>query len=124
MKRYRHALTVSLLGWYLMLPPVVQRASLPWPDDKAPLSQWSVAESFDAAKDCEAAAEARRVKFQETYQKQNSGNPGEQFWMRFYLTAAMGATCIATDDPRLKEVAVDATPGKPKGTQDAPTHQE
>jgi hypothetical protein len=108
---------VSLLGWYLMLPPVVQRASLPWPDDKAPLSQWSVAESFDAARDCEAAAEARRVKFQQTYQKQNSENPGEQFWTHFYLNLVMGATCIATDDPRLKGVSPGAPSDEPKEPQ-------
>jgi hypothetical protein len=101
---YRSNLIVfSLLGWYLMLPPAAQQSNgLPWPDGKAPISQWTVAESFDQAKVCEAALDKHRKKFQQTYNSISHQFADSEFWSRFYVAASGEATCIATDDPRLK----------------------
>jgi hypothetical protein len=107
-----HLIILSLLGWYLMLPPAAQQQNgLPWPDGKAPISQWTVAESFDKAKACEVELDKRRKGFQQSYKKISHQFADSEFWSRFYVTAAGEATCIATDDPRLK-------PGLENGTSD------
>ena len=99
----RHLIIVSLLGWYLMLPPAAQQPNgLPWPDVKAPISQWTIAESFDQAKACEGELDKHRKKFQHTYGKISHQFAESEFWSRFYVAAAGEATCVATDDPRLK----------------------
>jgi hypothetical protein len=108
----RHLILLSLLGWYLMLPPAAQQQNgLPWPDGKAPISQWTIAESFDKAKACEAELDKRRKGFQQTYNKISHQFAVSEFWTRFYVAAAGAATCVATDDPRLKE-------GTDNGTSD------
>ena len=43
-----------------------------------------------------------RKKFQQTYSKISHQFADSEFWSRFYVAAAGEATCIATDDPRLK----------------------
>jgi hypothetical protein len=99
----RHLIVLSLLGWYLMLPPAAQQPNgLPWPDGKAPISQWTIAESFDQAKACEGQLDKHRKKFQQTYSKISHQFAESEFWSRFYVAAAGEATCVATDDPRLK----------------------
>jgi hypothetical protein len=40
----RHAAALALVGWYLMVPPMYQHHEI---DDKAPLSQWRIIQSFD-----------------------------------------------------------------------------
>ncbi len=66
---------------YLMIPLARRHSGLPWPDNKASVSEWTIAESLEVAEDCENA----------------------DFFGPFYITTAGEATCIATDDPRLKE---------------------
>ena len=106
----RHLIVLSLLGWYLMLPPATQQPNgLPWPDGKAPISQWTIAESFDRAKACEGELDKHRKKFQRTYSKISHQFAESEFWSRFYVAAAAQATCVATDDPRLKAVGDDGT---------------
>ena len=99
-----YLIVLSLLGWYLMLPPAAQQQNgLPWPDGKAPISEWTVAESFDQAKTCETELDKHRKKFQKTVRSKISHQFAEsEFWSRFYVAAAGEATCVATDDPRLK----------------------
>jgi hypothetical protein len=99
----RHLMLLTLLGWYLMLPPAApQQNGLPWPDGKAPVSQWTIAKSFDKAKACEAQLDNDRKRLQRTYRKIKHQYADSEFWSRFYVTAAGEAICIATDDPRLK----------------------
>lgn len=96
-----------------MQPSAGQQNGLPWPDGRASISQWTIAESFDDTKDCEATLAHHRKNFQQAYSKLSQKTPDAEFWGRFYATSAGEATCIATDDPRLKE---DATV-KPTGEQ-------
>ena len=107
MNRCYHAIAFTLIGWYLMLPPAGRQNGLPWPDGKASISQWTIAESFDGARACEVTLAEHRKKFQQTYSKLSHKTPEAEFWGRFYVTAAGEATCIATDDPRLKEDGTD-----------------
>jgi len=108
MNHRRHLMVLTLLGWYLMLPPAtLQSNGLPWPDGKAPISQWTVAESFDHARTCEAELDKHRKKFQRTYNKISHQFTDSEFWSRFYVEASGEATCVATDDPRLRAVGDD-----------------
>jgi len=109
MMQTRHLLTLSLLGWYLMLPPAGQRNGLPWPDNTASIAQWTIAESFDTAKACEDELSRHRKRFQKTYHKADRQNLGAEFWAKFYVTAAGEASCIATDDPRLRPSTDDSS---------------
>src|SRR5215469_6650420 len=47
----RHAATLTLVGWYLIVPPYV------WPysqrDLRVPISQWKIVQRFDTATPCE-----------------------------------------------------------------------
>ena len=104
MKKYRiHAVAVSLLGWYLMLPPASGQNGIPQLMIDAPISHWTVAESFDTSKDCEKELDLRRTNFEKIYKKTNHNNVGEEFWSGLYMAAADSAECVATDDPRLKD---------------------
>ena len=110
MKNWHQVAFLGLMGWYLMLPPASQRNGMPWPDNKAPISQWTIAKSFDRANSCEAELDSHRKGFKQIYRKMSHNNPQSEFWERFYVAAAGEATCIATDDPRLNESAEKTTP--------------
>jgi hypothetical protein len=90
----RHVAVLALAGWYLMVPPIVGTAP---PDETAPLSKWKVERSFDTADDCSYIAGEftddgmRRVKLKQSRQDIILG------------IQYLNATCISTDDPRLKE---------------------
>ena len=45
----RHAVALTLVGWYLMLPPVHDGQ----PDTQAPISAWTVFCKFDSAAACQ-----------------------------------------------------------------------
>jgi len=53
----RHAAALTLVGWYLMLPPMNKGSVDPY----APLSEWEVIGSSESASECEEAAEKFRV---------------------------------------------------------------
>lgn len=90
--KLHHIAAIALVGWYLMMPP--------WGKLNAPLSEWVIYQSFDSAEVC-AVARKSLVDYQGNYKG-----------MAMTLTTQSGgnlqfdgsvATCIATDDPRLKE---------------------
>jgi len=89
--KLRHAATLALgLGWYLMMPPVSQNGDY-YADSKAPLGQWTIQSSHDTARKCEKA----RAKLKDEM-SQPHGRIGS---VSSFLTMA---TCVASDDPRLK----------------------
>src|SRR5271156_84246 len=94
MNRVCHAMGLTVIGWYLMLPPAAQRNGILWPDGKAPISQWTIAESFDNARACETELNKHRKKFEKTYCKAGHAAPAAQFWAQFYVVAAGDASCI------------------------------
>jgi hypothetical protein len=101
---------VLMSGWYLMLPPAGQQNGVPWPDHTAPISHWTIAESFDTAKACETELKHNRAHFAHNLRKTSQADAAPAFWARFYVEAAGGATCIASDDIRLKETAGQPSP--------------
>jgi len=72
------------VGWYLMTPPT----------NGGPISgKWIVGSSYDSAKECEAAL----AKLREDTKYVLRRNPDAP------IVGFMAATCIASDDSRLKE---------------------
>jgi hypothetical protein len=85
----RHAAALSIVGWYLLTPPVsVPEKRLVF---EAPLSQWDIDSSYDSARECNEGL---------LFGARNPGNsaPGYEFMNQ----RAGAAKCIASDDPRLK----------------------
>jgi len=83
-----HAAALALVGWYLMIPPL--RADRTH-DDSASMSRWRISDSFDSAAECRETLLRRWNRAED--QKESRGAKDE------YLKA----TCVSTDDPRLKE---------------------
>jgi hypothetical protein len=85
----RHAAALALVGWYLMWPPIKVGRAIP----TAPFSTWTTVYTFDSAKDCEDVKlrlENPKVPLPSKYAALDD-LPGFAY-----------ATCLASDDPRLK----------------------
>jgi hypothetical protein len=88
----RHAATLVLLGWYLMLPPMGSVESRRNPStgfyvaySTQPLNAWEIAGSYRTAADCGTALEQ-----------------ANQLARQDCCDCSAVAECIAADDPRLK----------------------
>jgi hypothetical protein len=57
-----HTAALALVGWYLMVPPQIPlpggKLGIGAPDTNAPLSEWSILDTFDSATECKNAAES------------------------------------------------------------------
>jgi hypothetical protein len=89
----RHAAALTLVGWYLMAPPISSVKSKRNPSSglydaysTRPLGAWEIDGSYDTARECRAALDKAN-------QQAKQGCPD----------CSALAECIATDDPRLKE---------------------
>jgi hypothetical protein len=120
---YRNLWITAILmaGWYLMLPPPGEQNGVPWPDNTAPISRWTLAKSFDTAKGCETELGQNRKHFAHNYRKASQSDPAPAFWARFYVEASGGAACIASDDVRLKETAGQESPDIQQSTEVRPS---
>jgi hypothetical protein len=81
-KLRRAAAALTLVGWYLMVPPMHEsgfwsRFGMRFGDTNAPLSRWSIVGTFNTVRECEAALSERTARQRE-------------------------ARCVASDDSRLK----------------------
>jgi len=111
-----HAAALALIGWYLLIPPVITTGRSKEPNQfvwSVPLSLWHRVSSFDDADDCEkymydvkrayedpsfrAEVDRRDERIAEEYGTQAYLITGEDRLRRWYF-----AQCIASDDPRLK----------------------
>ena len=99
--KFHHAVALALVGWYLMVPPLVSDPKRPQAviDGTAPLSDWVVQEVFDTAKECRAARDAGREEFKRSnwYADHERLTPLDSA----SLMQKERADCIASDDPRL-----------------------
>jgi|SRR5208337_1710671 len=104
----RHAATLAVVGWYLMMPPFIRvRPDARDPsrdrvvlDSNAPLSKWFWSGSFDSVDACQRSQEKEIAETQ----RRNSLSPSPPAEIdRNVEMAFWEARCIATDDPRLKE---------------------
>jgi hypothetical protein len=93
----RHAAALALVGWYLLLPPLV---NAPYKvDTEAPLASWKVYQTFDTRDECDKSRLAEQAKYKHTASAPvgtiKKGSRAFALQMTF-------AQCISSDDPRLK----------------------
>ena len=80
-----HAVTLALVAWYLLLPPLeVHRLN-----QKAPLSLWDNVGTYETA----AACKEQAAKLKQQHAKLTDPIMKEHFTL---------GQCVASDDPRLK----------------------
>jgi hypothetical protein len=91
----RHIAALSLIGWYLMAPPVYMNPNGGGGfriNDKAHLSQWAVIDSFDTAAACS--------KYIAEMKKRVADDPMVERRVKARMQLDV---CVSTDDSRLKE---------------------
>jgi len=99
----RHAATLALVGWYLMVPP----AGLIFPETSPRVFMpkfdrtWRVKATFNSANDCAVAREKHEADF--ALGVKSIMPKGYETHPTRSSPIDDGALCIATDDPRLKE---------------------
>jgi hypothetical protein len=81
-----HAAALALVGWYLMVPPLSPDRTH---NNQAPISQWTIFDSFDTAAEC---SDSLLRQYDRTERKHN----------QTLADAYSSAASISTDDPRLK----------------------
>ena len=94
--KLRHATALALVGWYLMVPPIVDGVAV----INAPVSKWIVNTPFDSASECDKAQGILVLRAKRDLEKVQ----------RTDLAIAISFTqaqCIATDDPRLKPSQIE-----------------
>jgi hypothetical protein len=100
----RHAAALALVGWYLMMPPIVRPSGREGTaDTNTPLSKWVkvIRGTFDSEDACGVALRRFQFGVQSNYQ---SAAPEALTESEFQsIQQASSAKCIASDDPRLKE---------------------
>jgi hypothetical protein len=83
-----HAAALALAGWYLMVPPNKPNRE---PDAHAPLSQWTMAGSYDSAKECD---ERYHSDLDAALDIKRRGGDAQIF------ERVKAEQCIASDEPR------------------------
>lgn len=78
MMTLRHAAVLALVVWYLLMPPLRHDGTV---SSFAPLTNWKKLGTYETFDECEKALEGLR------------GGPSQK----------EAATCVASDNPRLKE---------------------
>jgi hypothetical protein len=96
MLNLRSSAALVLVGWYLMVPP--------WPaKTSTPLSQWIIVKSFDTAANCESGLHQQQVSARALAKHVEQGTSPLPKELPEFEAHWFWATCIATDDPRLKD---------------------
>lgn len=91
--KLRHAAALTLLGWYLMIPPIQPDGTV---DSDAPLARWRIEGNLNSSASCEAMRDSLRGT---TALARGAQEPP----VEVELAADHQAVCVATDDPRLEE---------------------
>jgi len=95
--KLRHAAALALVGWYLMVPPIVDGVAV----IDAPVSKWIVNTPFDSASACDKAQGILVLRAKRDLEKRV---PKTDLAIAISFTQAQ---CIATDDPRLKPSQIE-----------------
>jgi hypothetical protein len=92
-----HAFVVALVGWYLMIPPLV---NAPYKiDSEAPLSSWKVYQKFNTADQCKESLSSAQEKYWQTAVAPiGTIKKGS----RAFALQITFARCVSSDDPALK----------------------
>ncbi len=102
-----HAAALALVGWYLMVPPDHMKLddSISWVS-RVPLRYWQVVQSFDTASDCEKKIQEIQRDTAHALNTTVRAIPDKREREETFLKDVAilnNLTCVATDDPRLKE---------------------
>jgi hypothetical protein len=100
----RPAAALALVGWYLMIPPIVPLSGREGTADaNAPLSKWVkvIRGTFDSDDACDVALRRFQFAVQSNDQSAAPEALSESEFQR--IQQASSAKCIASDDLRLKE---------------------
>ena len=108
----RHAATLAILAWYLMIPPIGADNKV---DARAPLSQWRRGVSFNSQKECDASLKDAIQNPMTPDEYKDAAKQTRMAKMRPLSMSEMTkrtaqSQCVASDDPRLNAKAKDATP--------------
>jgi hypothetical protein len=87
----RHAATLALVGWYLMIPPAREQPPAQI-FDHAPLSQWQIGQQDASKAECENSIKD----FKRHTENTSSFDP-------ITVERISRGRCMASDDPRLKD---------------------
>lgn len=98
----RHAAVLALVGWYLMVPPIVMEGEKAKVDGRVPLSQWG---RGDRVYGTESACEEMRAKLSAIAESHKNwiGPSGSVAAANDRYVLLTNQRCVASDDPRLKE---------------------
>ncbi len=112
---FRHAATLALMGWYLMVPPITDQGQV---ELDVPMLQWQQADVFDAASACQHEKENELVCDAAIISRGTASDINHscgfaagttpriddviRLAARFRLKRYAHALCVASDDPRLK----------------------
>ena len=93
----RHAAALALVGWYLMVPPLVDE---PYKvNTEAPLPSWKVYQTFDTLDECDKSL----LSVQDKYKRTASAPLGTiKKGSRAFALQMTFAQCVRDDDPNLK----------------------
>jgi hypothetical protein len=103
----RHAFALGLVGWYLMVPPLIPfgaaHPKLPLVRENATINEWSIRTSFDSAKECEIVRKCLQTNASRNLDpnKPLNENFGSRLLRSRWLQDSM-SLCVASDDLRLK----------------------
>jgi hypothetical protein len=95
--KIRHAVAPALIGWYLMVPPLV---NAPYKiDTEAPLANWKVHQTFGTAEECNNSLLAAKNKYEHTA----SAPLGSiEKGTRAFALQMTFAQCVSSNNPNLK----------------------
>jgi hypothetical protein len=88
----RHAAALTLVGWYLMLPPIPGGKL----DETAPLSRWEIQNTYGTQTDCQSSLSLIVTEALAELQ-----TPMADEKKQLIRRSSFG-TCVAEDDPLLK----------------------
>jgi hypothetical protein len=96
--KLRHAVALTLAGWYLMLPPLFSRRPLIF-ETRAPLSRWYFASVFATASQCEEGRAERNRRWIKATIRENHPSSAEILGLKEWQAQEK---CVSADDPRLE----------------------
>ncbi len=96
--KLRHAAALALVGWYLMLPPLLSRRPMIF-ETRAPLSRWYFASVFGTARQCE---EGRREYNRGWLDGATRGDHLPSAEILGLKEWQAQEKCVSADDPRLE----------------------
>ena len=95
----RHAATLALVSWYLMVPPAISNTEV---NHGAALPNWEIISSFDSAEACHAMILYLQRTPPKAVPEEEATKPPLGKHYNPTIAQLRDAQCVASDDPRLK----------------------